>query len=195
MLKIGITGGIGSGKSFVCKIFEAFQIPVYYSDYRAKILMNDDIDLKNEIIKAFGQVYDGNGKLNRLKLAEIIFNDKDKLQQINSLVHPAVAKDFAQWAETQKSPYVIQESAITFESGNYKFLDFTIEVWAPLELRIERAMKRDNQSREKILKRIKNQYNEQKKINLADFIIINDGAAPLLPQITNLHKFFLKQSR
>ncbi len=195
MIKIGITGGIGTGKTIVCQIFETFNIPVYYSDLRAKHLMENDSQLIQQIIENFGQVYTETGKLNRKKLAQIIFNDRSKLQTINQIVHPAVKRDFLKWAERQQSPYVIKESALLFESKQFTDLDFIVTVWAPLELRIQRTMKRDNVSRQKVLERINNQLDEQFKIYHSHFIIINDEQTPLLPQILNLHKFFLKQNR
>ncbi len=195
MTKIGITGGIGTGKTVVCKIFETFGIPVYYSDKRAKYLMENDPKIVRQIINNFGQVYTPQGKLDRKKLAQIIFNDKTKLNTINQIVHPAVKADFLVWSENQQAPYVIKESALIFESKQTADLDYIITVWAPLELRIMRTMKRDNTSREKVIERINNQLDEQFKLYHSHFIIINDGQTPLLPQILNLHKFFLKQNR
>ncbi len=195
MTKIGITGGIGTGKTVVCKIFETFGIPVYYSDQRAKYLMENDKNLIRQIIENFGQVYTKDGKLNRKKLAQIIFNDKNKLQTINQLVHPAVKADFLLWSKKQQTPYVIKESALLFESKQYTDLDYIVTVWAPLELRIIRTMQRDNISRQQVIERINNQLDDQFKIYRSDFLIINDEQTALLPQILNLHKFFLKQNR
>ncbi len=195
MTKIGITGGIGTGKTVVCKIFETFGIPVYYSDQRAKYLMENDKNLIRQITENFGQVYTKDGKLNRKKLAQIIFNDKNKLQTINQIVHPAVKADFLLWSKKQQTPYVIKESALLFESKQYTDLDYIVTVWAPLELRIIRTMQRDNISRQKVIERINNQLDDQFKIYRSDFLIINDEQTALLPQILNLHKFFLKQNR
>lgn len=195
MTKIGITGGIGTGKTVVCKIFETFGIPVYYSDQRAKYLMENDKNLIRQITENFGQVYTKDGKLNRKKLAQIIFNDKNKLQTINQIVHPAVKADFLLWSKKQQTPYVIKESALLFESKQYTDLDYIVTVWAPLELRIIRTMQRDNISRQKVIERINNQLDDQVKIYRSDFLIINDEQTALLPQILNLHKFFLKQNR
>ena len=195
MTKIGITGGIGTGKTIVCQIFETFGIPVYYSDQRAKYLMENDKNLIRQITENFGQVYTKDGKLNRKKLAQIIFNDKNKLQTINQIVHPAVKADFLLWSKKQQTPYVIKESALLFESKQYTDLDYIVTVWAPLELRIIRTMQRDNISRQKVIERINNQLDDQFKIYRSDFLIINDEQTALLPQILNLHKFFLKQNR
>ncbi len=193
MITVGLTGGIGSGKSTVSRIFRALGIPVYISDLRAKFLMNHHEPLKQEIIRHFGNVYKPDGTLNKEKLASIIFSDPGKLQLINSLVHPAVYADFEQWVESQRNkPYVIKESAILFETGYFKHLDFTVTVYADLELRIRRTMERDKVTREQVLERIKNQFDDNKKITLADFVIVNNDYVPVLPQVLNLHKFFLK---
>ncbi len=193
-LKIGITGGIGSGKTLVCEIFQTLGIPVYNSDSRAKSLMKNNPEVKKQLIGAFGNIYTSAGDLDKEKIAKIIFSDKSKLQIMNSIVHPAVEKDFEQWTDRQEAPYVIKESALIFESGNYKKLDFTIEVFAPLEERISRTIARDKKSVEQIRKRINSQMDEKKKIAMADFIIINDKFTPILPQVLNLHKFFLIHS-
>ncbi len=193
-LKIGITGGIGSGKTLVCEIFQTLGIPVYNSDSRAKSLMKNNPEVKKQLIDAFGNIYTSAGDLDKEKIAKIIFSDKSKLQIMNSIVHPAVEKDFEQWTDSQEAPYVIKESALIFESGNYKKLDFTIEVFAPLEERISRTIARDKKSVEQIRKRINSQMDEKKKIAMADFIIINDKFTPILPQVLNLHKFFLIHS-
>ncbi len=193
-LKVGITGGIGSGKTLVCELFRTLGIPIYNSDLRAKYLMKNNPEVKKQLIGAFGNIYTSAGELDKEKIARIIFSDKTKLQIMNSIVHPAVEKDFEQWAEKQKSPYVIKESALIFESGNHKKLDFTIEVFAPLEERISRTIARDKKTAAQIRKRINSQMDEKKKIAMADFIIINDKFTPILPQVLNLHKFFLIHS-
>ncbi len=195
MIKVGLTGGIGAGKSLVTRMFRALGIPVYVSDIRAKYVMTVWPQLVEAIKKEFGDVYDQYGNLKRQELAKIIFSDREKLEKLNALVHPAVEEDFREWClEYEDKPYIIKESAILFESGNYKTLDYVIEVYAPEELRILRTQKRDNLTREQVLARIKNQMDENLKVSKADFIIINDGQSALLPQVLNLHKFFLKQN-
>lgn len=190
MLKIGITGGIGSGKSTVCKIFELLEVPVYYADVRAKELMTSDFELVNQIKDFFGdQSYDEQGNLNRGHLASIVFKDKTKLIHLNSLVHPAVARDSEAWQkENSAAPYTIKEAALLFESGSYKNLDKIITVFAPLEIRINRVMERDSVGREAVLARIKNQMPEEEKIAKADFLIDNSGEKSLIDQVISLHK-------
>jgi len=193
MLKIGITGGIGSGKTTVCKIFELLNIPVYYADSRAKLLMVTNNQLITNIKELLGKnSYNTDLSLNREYIAKIIFNDKTKLQGINDLVHPAVKNDFEEWANKQNSPYVIKEAALLFETGSYQDFDYNVLVSAPLELRILRVMKRDNSDKERVLSRVKNQMDDKEKIKLADYIINNDGEHSLIDQIIELHKIFTK---
>jgi len=195
MLKIGVTGGIGSGKTTVCKIFNVLGIPVYYADPRAKELMVTDPVLISAIKSLLGdKSYNEDLSLNRQYIAEIIFSDKNKLDALNSLVHPAVKRDFDKWSKSQKTPYVLKEAALLFESGSYKDLDKTILVSAPLELRIKRVILRDNSSKESILSRVKNQMDETDKEKLADYIINNDGRTSLILQIIKLHNQFIKSS-
>ena len=195
MLKIGVTGGIGSGKTTVCKIFEVLDIPVYYADPRAKLLMIEDQNVVKKIKKLLGdKSYNADNSLNRQYIADIIFNDKTRLDALNALVHPAVKDDFDRWCESQDSPYVLKEAALLFENGSYKSLDKTILVSASLELRILRVMKRDNHTRESILSRVKNQMPESEKEKLADIIINNDGEISLISQIIDIHNELLKDS-
>ncbi|MEZ4907912.1 MAG: dephospho-CoA kinase [Saprospiraceae bacterium] len=195
MYKIGITGGIGSGKTTVSKIFEAMGIPVYNADSKAKYLMTSDEELIDNIKKLLGEnSYFDNGELNRKYISDIIFNDKPLLDKMNNIVHPAVQQNFIKWSNEQTSPYVIKEAAILFESGSYKDLDFIILVTAPIELRIERVCKRDNITNEKVQERINNQMPDSQKIKLSDFIIINDGKHSLINQIMEVHKQILKLS-
>jgi len=195
MLKIGVTGGIGSGKTTVCKIFNVLGIPVYYADPRAKELMVTDPVLISAIKSLLGdKSYNEDLSLNRQYIAEIIFSDKNKLDALNSLVHPAVKRDFDKWSKSQKTPYVLKEAALLFESGSYKDLDKTILVTAPLELRIKRVTQRDNSTKESILSRVKNQMDEVDKEKLADYIIINDEKTSLIHQIVQLHNHFIKES-
>ncbi len=195
MLKIGVTGGIGSGKTTVCKIFEVLDIPVYYADPRAKLLMIEDSKLVKEIKKLLGdKSYNKDKSLNRKYIANIIFNDKNKLNALNALVHPAVKNDFDKWCDSQNSPYVLKEAALLFENGSYKSLDKTILVSAPLELRVLRVMKRDNHTRESILSRVRNQMPESEKEKLANIIIKNDNDISLISQIIEIHRQLVKDS-
>ena len=190
MLKVGITGGIGSGKTTVCKVFETLGIPIYYADDRAKFLMNTDEFLVTEITKLFGeQAYLSKGELNRPHLASIAFSDKNILQKLNALVHPVVHQDSENWFLEQKNvPYVLKEAALHFETGGYKMLDKMITVFAPKEMRIERVMKRDNRTVEEVEARINNQMPDSEKVRLADFVIYNDGSQSLIQQIYRIHK-------
>lgn len=191
MTVVGITGGIGSGKTTVCEIFEHLGVPVYYADTRAKELMANDEKLKAKITQAFGEKAYDNGKLDRQYLAKIVFDSKEKLSVLNGLVHPAVADDFDEWLDTHKSaPYVLKEAAILFESGAYQNVDVSVLVIAPEELRIKRVTRRDGTSREQVLQRIKNQWNQERKEKLADYIITNDGQQLVIPQVLEFHKKF-----
>jgi dephospho-CoA kinase len=193
MLRIGITGGIGSGKSTVAQIFNVLGIPVYSSDDAAKRLMNEDQKLKNNIIKSFGEDSYSNGRLNRKYLAAQAFSDPNKTELLNSLVHPATIKDAAIWMETQTAPYIIKEAALIFESGSNQFLDAVIGVKSPLALRIERTMKRNNVTATEVEARIKLQMDEEEKLSLCNYIIVNDEEQMLIPQVLLLHQRFLKE--
>ena len=192
MLRIGLTGGIGSGKSTVARIFEVLGIPVYKADDEAKRLMTEDVTLRSNIISSFGEASYTNDILNRKYLSEQVFNDSEKIKLLNSLVHPATLKDAAEWMEKQKAPYVIKEAALIFESGSEKMLDYVIGVKAPLALRIERTIKRDNVTSERVQARIDLQMDEEEKLHLCDYIIVNDEKQMLIPQVLALHENFLK---
>ena len=192
MLRIGLTGGIGSGKSTVARIFNVLGIPVYSSDDASKRLMDEDEELKNSIVRAFGKESYSNGKLNRKYLATKAFSDPNKIELLNSLVHPATIKDAIAWMEKQKAPYLIKEAALIFESGSDKFLDVIIGVRSPLALRLERTMKRNNVTAEEVEARIKLQMDEEEKLDLCDYIVQNDEKQLLIPQVLLLHKKFLK---
>lgn len=195
MLKIGLTGGIGSGKSTVARIFEILDIPVYYADNAAKRLMNTDPALREQIIAAFGaEAYTG-GQLNRQYLAQQVFQDEKKLTKLNSLVHPATIYDAENWIAAQASPYAVKEAALIFESGSEKLLDYVIGVSAPQELRIQRTMPRDNISREEVLKRIQQQMDEKLKMERCNFIVYNDEEQPVLPQVIALHRQLLELAK
>jgi len=190
MIKVGLTGGIGSGKSLISKIFSTFMIPVYNSDLETKLLYQSDNYLKDKLIKLFGnEVYLENGHINAKYLGGIIFSDKNQLSELNSLVHPRVKLHFEKWLQTKENhPYIIKESAILFESNAYKNLDKIIIVTAPDEIRIKRVIKRDSVSRNLVLDRINNQLPQEKLIERANFIIVNDGTKAILPQVFAIHQ-------
>jgi dephospho-CoA kinase len=186
-LRIGITGGIGSGKSTVAKVFEVLGIPVYYADEAAKRIMNEDEPLKQLIIQHFGAAAYKNNLLDRQYLASQVFDNKEKLELLNSLVHPATIRDGEEWMHKQTAPYAIKEAALIFESGTQDQLDYIIGVSAPAPLRILRAMKRDGSSRDQVLARMSKQIQEVIKIRLCDFVIYNDEQQAVIPQVTKLH--------
>lgn len=195
MKKIGITGGIGSGKSTVCKVFEVLGIPVYYADAEAKRLMQHDRLLRISIREHFGhETYDSNGKLNKAFLAGQVFNNKEKLALLNSLVHPVTIRDAEKWAKSQDAPYVIKEAALIFESEAFHHVDKVIGVSAPESLRIKRTMDRDHVSREDVLKRMENQMDETMKMKMCDYIIYNDEQQAVIPQVLKLHETFLSHA-
>lgn len=188
-LKVGITGGIGSGKSFVSKIFITLGVPFYDADKEAKAIMNSSDTVRKGLIAAFGEsVYFADGTLNRKWLAEQVFDNNDQLAILNGIVHPVVIQHAVDWANAQRSCYSLKEAALLFESGSYKTLDYTILVIAPEDVRIERVMARDKVSREEVINRINKQMSDEAKIEMAHFILVNDGIEPLLPQIYNIHK-------
>ena len=191
MFKIGITGGIGSGKTAVCMVFETLGIPVYHADTRAKQLMNTDLELKATLKGYFGDGIYSIETLDRRQLANIIFNDPVALEKVNSWVHPVVARDFENWCTMQTSPYLIEEAAIIFESGMAQRFDKVILVTAPEYLRIERVCARDQISPELVRKRMDNQWSDEKKIPLADYIIYNDNEHLITPQVMEIHSKIL----
>lgn len=190
MLKIGLTGGLGSGKTTVSKIFASLGIPVFYADDIAKKIMNEDEVVKQEIINLFGnEAY--TDTLNRKHIAEVVFKNAFKLEQLNALVHPLTIAAANEWMQKQTSAYIIKEAALMFEAGASTNLDYVIGVYAPQFLRINRVMKRNHFTREQVLERMNNQIDETIKMKLCDFIIINDEQQALLPQILHLHKKFI----
>jgi dephospho-CoA kinase len=191
MFRVGITGGIGSGKSTVAHIFKVLGIPVYYADDAAKKIMNEDEELKASILFHFGSQAYENGLLNRSYIASQVFNNQEKLELLNSLVHPATLRDAENWMQKQNTPYAIKEAALIFESGAQEHLDFVIGVSAPESLRILRTMRRDNCSREEVLSRLRKQIPEAVKMRLCDAVIINDDLHLVIPQVMELHKKLL----
>jgi len=191
MKKIGLTGGIGVGKTYVSEVFKSLGVPVFNADIEAKKLMITSKKLMDLVKSEFGEDIYVNENLNKEKLASIVFSDKSKLKKLNSLVHPIVKAEFEQWYTKQTSPYVIKETAILFESNSHLGLDVVICVSAPLELRVVRVMKRDNSTEKEIKNRIENQFSQEEKENLSDYIIINDNKDMLLPQIIKIHKELL----
>ena len=183
MLKVGLTGGIGSGKTTVSEVFHSLGIPVYNSDKRAKYLMENDPSLRVAIIQYFGEESYRSEVLNRLYLSEQVFSDKSKLQKLNSIVHPVVGNDFALWCKNQSAPFVLKEAAILIESRAYKGLDKIIVVTASENVRMERVMERDGVKASEVRDRINNQMTDSERLQYADFIIDNDGIQMLIFQV------------
>ena len=190
MIKVGLTGGIGSGKTTVARIFETLGIPVYYADDAAKRLMNSNEELKSLIIKHFGEESYQHGELNRKYIASIVFNDKEKLELLNSLTHPITMQDALVWMNKQTTPYVIKEAALLFESGAAEQLDYIIGVYAPQHIRVKRVMDRDKTTIEEIMKRVSRQIDEEMKMKLCDFVITNNDQQLVIPQVLELDKKF-----
>jgi dephospho-CoA kinase len=201
MLRIGLTGGIGSGKSTVAKIFASLGIPIYYADEENKRLMNEDESVKSAILQHFGADSYKEGKLDRRYIASQVFGNKEKLELLNSITHPAVIRHAEQWMKQKEElyrdtvPYVIKEAALIFESGSDKDLDLVIGVWSPQPLRIRRVMLRDNVSDEEVLRRMEGQMDEDEKMQRCDFIINNDEESLVTPQVIALHERFVERSR
>lgn len=187
MLAVGITGGIGSGKSFVCEVFSKLGIPIYSADNRAKEISNESTSVIKEITALLGAEAYINKQLNRPFVASQVFSDKNKLQKLNNIIHPAVEKDYLEWQKNYSHlPYTIKEAAILFESGAYKQLNKTIVVTAPIDIRIKRVCDRDGSTEESVRERMNNQWPTEKIIPLTDFIIENDGKKLILPQIIKI---------
>ncbi len=192
---IGLTGGMGSGKTTVANFFKELDVPVYIADTAGKDLMNTNTEVRSKIISLFGEHAYKDNLLERDYIAGQVFNSQDKLQQLNQIVHPAVALDFQRWKEKQESPYVIYEAAILFETDGYKKCDFIILVTAPLDERINRLQIRDQSSLEEIEARIQHQWSDEKKRKLADFEIINNNLSSTKDQVRNLHKILINTSK
>lgn len=191
MLKIVLTGGIGSGKSTVAKIFETLGIPVYYADAAARRLMESDKTLVAAITRHFGEESYKDGKLNRAYISSIVFNNEEKLALLNSLTHPATINDANYWIEQQHSPYILKEAALIFESGSSEYLDYVIGVYAPAPLRIKRTMDRDHITAVEVQSRMNKQIDEEMKMKLCDFVITNNEQQLLIPQVLALHEKLL----
>jgi dephospho-CoA kinase len=194
-LKIGITGGIGAGKSTVCKIFAALGIPVYDADRQAKRLLIEDAELMEQIKATFGgEAYFPEGGLNRVWLAAQVFDKPDQLALLNNLVHPRVGLDFESWYQQQQAPYILKEAALLFEAGSYKNLDAVIAVTAPQLLRLRRTLMRDeHRSREQVEEIMQRQLPEEERISRSQFKIVNDGHNMVVPQVLRLHRQFLRR--
>ena len=196
MLKVGITGGIGSGKSIITNVFRNLGVPVYNSDNVAKKIINTDLNLKKQLINNFGEsIYLPNGKINRSLLSKIIFSDRKALEKVNSLVHPAVKQHFIKWMEMKHEySYILKEAAILFESGTYKNLDAVVTVYSPVNLRISRVVKRNGISREQVISKINNQLSDEEKMKRSDYIIYNDDRLLVVPQVLKLHETLSNRS-
>ena len=194
MIKVGLTGGIGSGKSLVAKVFSVLGASVYDSDFATKQLYLTNLELKKQLITNFGnQTYYEDGKLNRKYLGEIVFGNKSKLGLINKIVHPFVKLDFEEWLKkTGKEKYIIKEAAILIESGAYKQVDKIIVVSAPKDVRIKRVIARDKTTREEVIRRMNNQLSDEKLLDFADYLVKNDSKSSLLCQIVNIHNLLQK---
>lgn len=194
MLRVGITGGIGSGKSTVAHVFEGLGVPVYYADNAAKEIMQEDEDLKTLLRIHFGDSIYRDGLLDRVHLSSLVFNNKEKLELLNSLVHPATIRAAQRWMHEQSGPYVVKEAALIFESGSQEYLDFIIGVYAPVALRTKRVMARDKITEEQVKQRMSNQIQDSVKMRLCDAVVTNDEKELLLPQVLELHELLLRKA-
>jgi len=192
---VGLTGGIGSGKTTIANLFALhFSIPIYIADTKAKELVANNKQLQQGIVTLLGEEAFVEGRYNTAFVAQEVFSNKDKLDKLNAIIHPYVQQDFLQWKQSQQAPYVIKEAAILFESGSYRDCDFIIMVTAPLEERIKRVMLRDKIDRETVEKRIKNQWNDEKKIELSTFVIENREIDKNLDKIEIIHSKIVKMT-
>jgi dephospho-CoA kinase len=189
MIKVGITGGIGSGKSTACKVFKTLGIPVFEADNIARQLINSSTEIRNQLIEVFGEaVYLPDQTINRKYLSEIVFNNSSLLTQLNGIVHPVVRGEFEEWCQKQNSTYILHEAAILYESGFYKMMDKTIAVVTNEDERIQRVMKRDGITIELVKQRIENQWTDEQRMGLADYIINNNDDELIIPQIIEIDK-------
>ena len=192
MLKVGLTGGIGSGKSTVARIFQALGIPVYNADAASKLLYQHNPEIRQAITTHFGQHIYENNVFKKERLAAAVFGDARQLHLLNSIIHPATIQHAKDWMAVQRAPYLVKEAALIFESGSGADLDYVIGVWAPLELRIKRVMARDGLQREAVLQRMQHQIEESVKMKLCDFVITNNDEELVLPQVLELHQCLLR---
>ncbi|WP_304144657.1 dephospho-CoA kinase [Mesoflavibacter zeaxanthinifaciens] len=190
---VGLTGGIGSGKTTIANFFKELGVPIYIADTEAKALMNRSKVIKRKLIALFGDNAYQNEKLNRDFLSKQIFNNKDLLQKMNAIVHPKVASHFNRWVKKQEAPYVISEAAILFENGSYKKYDYIITVTAPEEVRLKRVMSRDNSSKEKVKSVMNNQWKDEEKIKLSDYVIQNINLEEAKAQVLQIHQNLLQK--
>ena len=195
VLSVGLTGGIGSGKTTVAGIFEVLGIPVYYADEAAKRIMNENPELKAAIICHFGEGSYKDGKLDRAYLSSQVFGNKEKLKLLDSFVHPETIRDGNEWMLKQTAPYAVKEAALIFESGVDQYLDYIVGVYAPKSLRIRRTMERDHIGEEEVMNRMKSQMNEEEKMKLCDFVIHNDEQQAVLPQVIAIHRQLLELAK
>ncbi len=192
--QVGVTGGIGSGKTLVCNVLEKLGVPVYRADPEARRLMEEDAELVGQIVELFGEEAYIGGALNRSYLAGRVFGDREQLSRLNGVVHPAVRRDYHRWLVQQNgAPYVVEEAAILFESGAFRFMDLVVMVYAPEALRIKRVMIRDGVKEEEVRKRMAHQMAEEEKRSKADLVILNDEKGRLLSRILDVHQQILKR--
>jgi len=186
-IQIGLTGGIGSGKSTVAKMFEVLHVPVYYADERSKFILQNNTQVKEKIKREWGdKVFDDKGAVDRKALAQIVFNNEVELHKLNAIMHPLVADDYNKWLSFQSSTFVIKEAAILVESGSYKTCDKIIVVTVPEEVAIDRVMARDKATKEEVVARMSKQMPLQEKIKYAHFVVVNDGVEMLIPQVLEI---------
>ena len=192
-IRLGVTGGIGSGKSSVCRVFNVLGIPVFYSDPEAKAIMNNDLSVRSKINAIAGKDLYLSGNLDREELSTMIFNDEELLGRVNALIHPLVFQNFIQWADKQIAPYVIMEAAILFESGASELVDKILTVVAPLDQRIDRTVKGSQLTREQVMNRIRNQMDDDVKVKNSDYIIYNSEDDMIIPSVLRIHRDLLRQ--
>jgi dephospho-CoA kinase len=190
-MRLGITGGIGSGKTSVCRVFNVLGIPVFSADPEAQKIMNEDTKIKREINGIAGKNIYPHGKLDRMELASLIFTDTERLKKVNAIVHPVVFDHFIEWADKQTTPYVIMEAAILFESGGSKLVDRVATIIAPVEERISRVMLGNRLTREQVMNRIRNQMTDEERIKRSDYVINNSENEMIIPVILQIHEDIL----
>lgn len=195
MFTVGLTGGIGSGKTTVCRVFSVLGIPVFNSDEQAKLLLQDDPEVKAAVLQLFGSSVYPAGVLDKKALAQLVFNDPKALAGLNAIVHPAVRRAFQEWAESQQAPYVINEAAILVETGAYPSFDRLVTVEAPEDVRLARVMARDGSPEEQVRQRMSNQATEAQRREVAYAVIENDGHSMVLLQVLALHEKFNQEAQ